>query len=357
MRIKLFWVLLAVMSVVPGLVKGQADSTKSCSYCYCGPVDLTPSGVMISHVHKRHQWMLSYRYMNMNMGSMMNGTSKVSDDQIYQNYLMSSPAMRMDMYMLMAMYGLTNRITLMGMFTYTSFSMKMSMLPGMQMPNMPGMNMSTASMDMNMKSAGVSDIKLNIMYGIINRPHHHLLAIAGVSVPLGSTEIKGNAGSMYPEQRIPYNMQMGSGTWDLLPGINYLYQKNRLAFSSQITSVIRTGYNAVGYKLGNEVTVNNWLAFQWSKSFSSSVRLEESVSGFIKGQDASLYSGYEPAANPNNYGGRRISGFIGTNFYFRKGILKNNRIGAEYGIPFYQNLNGPQMSIKSSLYGSWSVMF
>jgi hypothetical protein len=359
MRIKLFWLLLAAMSVIPGLVKGQADSMKSCiNYCCCGPTDLTPSGVMISHIHRKKQLMLSYRYMNMNMGGMLDGTSKVSDDKIFQNYLMSMHAMRMEMHMLMAMYGLSNRITLMGMLNYNVSSMKMSMLPGsMHMHSMAGMNMGSGEMDMDLKSSGIGDVKLNALYGIINEKHHHLLASMGFSIPVGSIEIKGNSNSMYPNQRIPYNMQLGSGTWDLLPGISYLYQNNKIVFSSQITSVVRTGYNAVGYKLGNEVTFNNWLAFQWSRNFSSSLRIEGSTAGSIQGQDVSLYNGNEPAADPANYGGQRISSFIGTNFYFRKGILKNNKIGAEYGLPVYQNLNGPQTSVKSSLYASWSLMF
>jgi hypothetical protein len=301
--------------------------------------------------------MVSYRYMNMNMGGMLDGTSKVSDDKIFQNYLMSSPSMRMEMHMLMAMYGLTNRITLMGMLNYNSSSMKMSMLPGsMHMHNMAGMAMGNGEMDTNMKSSGFGDVKLTVLYGIIKKPHHHLLASAGVSIPVGSIEVKGNANSMYPNQRIPYSMQLGSGTWDLLPGINYLYQNNRIAFSSQITSFIHKGYSSVGYKLGDEATFNNWFSVQWSKKFSSSVRLEGSSFAFIHGQDPSLYNGYEPATNPANYGGQRISSFVGTNFYFRNGIFKNNKIGAEYGMPFYQNLNGPQMKIKSSLYASWSIM-
>ena len=350
------WLFTICLFVLAGKVFGQVDSSKGCNQCCCS-TDPTPSGVMISHVHQKHQWMLSYRYMNMNMGNMQQGTEKISDDQVFQNYLMSSNRMRMDMHMLMVMYGVSNRLTLMGMLNYNVMSMDMSMLPGSMHMHMAGMTMGTETMDMRMNSSGFSDVKLTALYGLINKPNHHLLLSGGLSIPVGSIEVMGGASSMYAGQRVPYNMQLGSGTWDLLPGINYLYQKNKITFSSQITSVIRTGYNNVGYKLGNEFTFNNWFAFQWSRNFSSSARLEGYTSEAIQGSDATLYAGYEPAANPNNYGGQRISGYVGTNFYFRKGILNNNKIGGEFGIPFYQNLNGPQMSQKSSLYLSWTIMF
>jgi hypothetical protein len=307
---------------------------------------------MISHIHKKGQWMFSYRYMNMSMGDMQIGTDKVSDDYIFTKYLMSSDKMKMEMHMLMAMYGLTNRLTLMGMVHYNNTSMRMTMLEGTTHVHN---GMSGEEMDMNMRTSGFGDFKLHALYGVINQKRHHLLVSMGLNVPTGSISIKGDDNSMYPNQRLPYVMQMGSGSVDLLPGLNYLFQKGDISGSSQITSTIRITNNSLGYRWGNEITTNHWLAFTWLKNFSSSIRLEGTTSGRIKGEDPTLYAGYEPSANPSNYGGDKVSGFLGTNVHFRKGFLNSSRIGVEYGIPFYQNLYGPQMGIKSSLFASCSI--
>ncbi len=353
MRILIVCALLIIFSVLPRMGYSQEDSLSCCHECVC-LFDPTPSGVMISHVHKKRQWMFSYRYMNMNMGNMLIGKQKVSDEYIFTNYLMSAGNMQMDMHMLMGMYGLTNRLTLMGMLNYISSSMDMKMLSGTVHTHN---GVSSDKMDMTMKTSGLSDLKVHMLYGLVNRSRHHLLLSAGLSIPSGNVNIKGGSNSMYKDERLPYSMQLGSGTVDVLPGLNYLYQKGKITWSSQITSVIRIGNTKIGYRLGNEITTNHWLAFRWANNFSSSIRLEGSTAEYIKGMDKTLYPGNEPAANPYNYGGQRINGFVGTNFHFTKGFLNGNRIGLEYGMPFYQNLFGPQMGVNSSLYASWNISF
>jgi hypothetical protein len=60
----------------------------------------------------------------------------------------------------------------------------------------------------------------------------------------------------------------------------------------------------------------------------------------------------DPAADVNNYGGSRALIYGGLNAVVPSGVLKRLRISVEYGLPFYQNLNGVQMSLKSTLYTS-----
>lgn len=354
MRYYLVLVLLFHLSVL-SFSQTVADSSSCNNDCLC-TADVTPSGIMISHVHKKNEWMVSYKYMNMRMENILSGTNRMDHTSVFNEYLMSPASMQMDMHMIMGMYGLSDKITLMAMVNYNTAVMNMVMLPG-AMHNMDGSVMGNGTMDHQMNTSGPGDIQLHCMYGLVNDNYHQLLIGTGISIPLGSTEMKGHEKGMYQHQRLPYSMQTGSGTLDILPVLNYLYEKGAFTFSSQVAPIIRTGLNATGYRLGNEVTFNNWLACQWSSSFSSSMRLEGYSGDRIHGKDATLYSIYEPSANPANYGGQKINGFIGTNFYITKGALKNNRLGVEYGIPFYQNLNGPQMGSSSSLYALWSITF
>ncbi|WP_028978776.1 transporter [Sporocytophaga myxococcoides] len=330
---------------------GQSDSQEVCS-AHCCFDDPTPAGVMISHAHEKGEWMFSYRFMAMDMKNVLEGSHKVTSDHVFNNYLMYPDHMRMDMHMLMAMYGLSDKITLMAMLNYNYNRMTMTMHPGMQ-HNHGGT--SEESSAMKMKTSGLGDIKLSLIYNLLNKNNSQLLLSPGISIPVGRINITGNAENMYDGIRLPYVMQMGSGTWDFTPVINYFYNKTRFSFSSQVSSIIRLNTNNLGYKLGNELTLNNWIAYKWSKPFSSSARLEACSLQPIKGEDKDLPKDYEPGSNPANYGGEKAFLYLGTNYYLNTSFLTGSKIGLEFGLPVYQNLNGPQMAQRFTLFASYSI--
>lgn len=336
----------------------EADTLGCAEGCFCG-TNPTPAGVMISHVHLKGEWMLSYRYMSMEMKDAQSGRTGIGRDEIFSRYLMAPEKMRMDMHMLMMMYGMTDRLTGMAMLNYNVNSMEMAMFPAIA--HVHGGMDDTPSGHSNghtMKSSGIGDLKLYLLYGLMKRADRQLVLSAGVSLPSGNILTKGNGDDMmYPDGRYPYSMQLGSGSVDLMPGITYLVQSGKTTFSTQLSSLIRTGYNSVGYKLGNEMGLNLWFAYQWMRFLSSSMRLEGNWSGNIDGVDPSLYAFSEISSNPYNYGGRRAGLYLGSAIQPDGGILRNHKVGIEYGIPVYQNLNGVQMKSTHSLFASWTLTF
>jgi len=329
-------------------VFAQADSstiTPTCVSCVCSK-DATPAGVMISHAHSKGEWMLSYRYMGMtSKGIQQNGTN-ISNEQVYNQYLMSSDKMQMSMHMLMVMYGLTNRITLMGMVDFNRSTMNMNAPEGSAHVH-NGVAMSSG-MEHTMKASGIGDVSLTGLFSIVNSFNHHVLLSGGISIPTGSVQTKDNSGERYP-----YMMQQGSGTWDVLPGVTYMFQQNKIMASTQLYSTIRTGYNSVGYKLGNKIAINGWVAYRWFNWLSTSLRVEGNAAGRIQGTDSDLYIYSEPSANPANYGGKAIAGYAGMNFYF----LAKNKIGIEGGLPIYQKLNGIQSSVNTNINLNYTLLF
>lgn len=323
-----------------------ADSTCNMHGCCCGGDDPTPAGVMISHAHAKNEWMVSYRYMGMYMQGISEGLSPRTESDVLGSYSASPRLMQMHMHMLMAMYGVTDKLTLMGMFHYNFNYMEMTMPMGRSYHRH------------GMSSSGLGDTKLYALYALNKKENRQLLLSAGFNLPTGSIQSKGEPGSMmYPGERLPYGMQLGSGTFDFLPGISYLYQRRKLTYSVQLASVWRTGYNSVGYKAGNELSLSAWTAWQWLPFINSSFRLEAVAAGNIKGKDTSLDPLDEPSAAPVNYGGERLYAYIGTSLRSKKGFLSKNRLSIEYGLPLYQNLNGIQMTGKSNLYAAWSITF
>ena len=348
--------LIALAAISPEISFAQSCSDTTCcssSFCCCN-TDRSPAGVMISHVHEKNQWMFSYRYMNTSTDHLMEGTRSISRSKVYANYQMAPESMQMNMHMLMGMYGVNDKLTLMGMLNYSTMTMSMASDNTMQHDHSGNMSMDRY----NMTSSGLGDLKLFALYSILKSEDHQLLANIGMSVPTGSISRKGKSTDlMYSGQRLAYNMQLGTGTVDFMPGMNYLYQNGKITIGSQISGSLRTGNNFLAYHLGNEINLNNWIAYQCLNVISSSVRMEMSKSGKINGRDPSLALFTEPSANPLNYGGEKITCYVGAVFQAKKGFWKHNRLAAEYGLPVHQNLNGIQMAVQQVLYGSWSFQF
>ena len=333
----------------------QAEDASCDESCHCVN-NLTPAGIMVSHVHPKNEWMFSYRYMDMGMQGVLSGTKTMDEFDVFNLYLMNSKKMRMDMHMLMGMYGITDRFTAMVMLNYNVNSMEMSMLTAHDHDHDHG-NTGNSS-EMLMKTNGIGDSKLYLLYGLIKNTQHQLVLGAGLNLPTGSVQLLGtDSDMMYEEKRMPYMMQLGAGTWDIFPSLTYTHQQGKLAFSVQASGTIRPSYNSVGYKYGNEATVTTWFAYNWWNNFGSSIRLEATAMEHIKGNDKTIYSYNELAANPMNYGGKRINAYLGLTYGFKSGFLTNNRLGVEYGLPVYQNLNGMQMQSKQVVTASWSYLF
>lgn len=341
---KLLFCIIATIKIAMMPAQSFSDSTSCNSYkCTCDN-DPTPAGVMISHVHLKKEWMVAYRYMGMHMqGLSRSGQSENGTDGL-QDYSASPDFMQMNMHMIMAMYGITNRLTIMGMQNYNTVYMKMIMQGGTH--------------HHSMSSSGLGDTKLYALYALVKNDNTQLLLSGGLSLPMGSITRKGEVGSMmYSGERLPYSMQNGSGTYDLLPGLNLLHQHNTMYYCLQASSIIRTGTNSLGYKFGNELNLNAWYAWQWLPFISNSIRLDGNLVGCMNGRDSSLDPYSEISANTTNYGGKRISIYSGISAQAKNGCLKRSRFSLEYGIPLYQDLNGLQAKLKNSLYFTWALKF
>ena len=107
--------------------------------------------------------------------------------------------MTMDMYMPMVMYGITDRLTVMVMGNYQVNKMKMLMDMG------PMMGISE---DSPMRTAGIGDTELRGMYKI----NEYLVGSLGISLPPGASRRIRHYGHDFSR---PYDMQLGSGTYDL----------------------------------------------------------------------------------------------------------------------------------------------
>ena len=286
-----------------------------------------PIGVMGDHMHRAGEVMFSYRYMHMDMGGNRVGSNSISFEDTLAQFPVTPLRMSMDMHMFGAMYAPADAVTFMVMLPYVEKTMD-------HRTRMGG--------EFTTSTSGVGDVKLSALVRLIEIPGHQLHLNAGVSFPTGSIGERG-AIPINPDAQLPYPMQIGSGTYDLMPGITYVGSTEALSWGAQAMAVIRLDHNSRGYQLGDKFQLTGWVAVPLADWVSVSGRVAYEHTGNISGADPELNPMLVPTADPLRQGGDRIDLAFGLNFLVPDGSLKGVRLAVEAVVPVYQKLDGPQM--------------
>ena len=303
-----------------------------------------PIGVMGAHAHSRGDWMFSYRYMHMDMEGNRDGTSRLSRSDVLSDYMIAPLKMDMDMHMLGAMYGVSDNLTIMAMMPYRNIKMD---------------HVTRMGRKFTTKTRGIGDVKLSSLFTLKRWGAHELDFNLGLGLPTGSINEKDDtpAGN---NQHLPYPMQLGSGTWDLIPGLTYLGKHDALSWGAQGVAVLRLGENKNDYTLGNRFNLTGWVAKDWTKQWSTSFRADAQWWGNIDGSDKKLPAmapAMVPTADPDLRGGRRLDLLLGASFAPASGWFEGQRFAAEVGAPVYQHLDGPQLETDWIVTLGWQLVF
>lgn len=349
--------LVAGCSVMPARAGVPGSSANNAA-------DHAPIGVMGDHVHEQGEFMLSYRFMHVDMQGNRRGTGSIDPDTIVTTVpnrffgrpmqpptLRVAPAeMSMDVHVLGAMYAPADWLTLMVMGMYVEKKMD-------HVTYMGGMG-TTVRGNFRVTTEGVGDTRASGLVRLHDDGVHRLHLNAGVSVPTGSNtkthEILTPMGAR-PTVRVPYAMQLGSGTCDLLPGITYNGYSDRLYWGGQYLGTFRLGSDQ-GYSLGDKHALSAWINYQWRPFISAALRLQFDTLGNIDGMDPRI-AGPVQTADPDNYGGDTLGLHLGVNLVGQSGSLAGQRLAVELGLPLLRDLNGVQMETDWTVTVGWQYAF
>lgn len=328
--------------------------------------DLVPIGVMGAHMHNKGEWMLSYRYMHMDMEGNRDGTNRLSADEIVTtvpNRFFGNPMqtatlrvvpteMTMDMHMISGMYGVTDWFTGMVMLNYIEKEMDHITYQGGAGTNELG-RFST-------KSSGWGDTRLGGLLRLLENKGHNMHMGLSLSLPTGSTDETAQVltpMNARPILRMPYAMQLGTGTYDLHPSLSYIGYQGNWGWGAQANAEIRLeNENDEGYAWGDKYELTAWGAYRFAPWFSTSLRLSALTQDSIDGIDPNIAVPVQ-TADPDNYGGEIVNIGLGVNLNGTKGYLKGHRLGFEAMAPLYRDLNGPQMETDWTVTFAWRKSF
>ena len=129
-----------------------------------------PISIMGDHVHKKNEYMFSYRFMKMEMKNLFQGNNKISKVNTMSSpngasnssgtYMNAPDSMSMDMHMFGGMYAPSDYLTLMLMGSYNNKEMTTQRMP------MAG------GRKFNVNSSGFGDVRLTFLSKIMNLFSH-----------------------------------------------------------------------------------------------------------------------------------------------------------------------------------------
>lgn len=310
----------ALTLTLPGVTQAEQHHHQH----HAGPA--APIGVMANHVHPEGEWMLSYSFMQMQMDGNRTDTDRVSTP--LPGNMVSPLSMDMEMHMLGAMMGYSETVTLMAMVAVKSLSMD-------HIVNMSGVPFNT-------EASGLGDIKLSALMQTTDS----WITNIGLSLPTGSIDEK-DVTPMSPATpvQLPYPMQLGSGSYELIVGATYSDGELKNSWGAQATANIPLNDNDRDYRLGNLFEITGWFSYGMNEKNSASVRFKLQDWGNISGADSALNPAMVPTADAKLRAGTRLDLLAGYNYQINKETL----IGIEIGAPVYQKLDGPQLETDLSI--------
>ena len=285
-------------------------------------VDPHLASVLESHIHRREERMLSIMRTSRDKRASSEDTELVLNE-----YPMAPTDMQSESYLVSGMFAWSDRGTAMVMIPFEARSMD---------------NTAATGEITSDRVSGVGDITLMANYVVKESASHRLIIQTAASIPTGSIDERG-VSATGAGGRLPYAMQLGSGTLDVRPGLMYQFTADPWSLGLQATADVRFGKNSNSYRLGNRLDLKAWLAHEWTPFFASVLKLGFHDQDPIEGADPELDAALTPAANPRLVGGQSLDAHVVTELYTSSPRAEALRLSLDIGFPLREKHAEPHL--------------
>ena len=330
------------------------------------PDNYAPLGVMGYRAHSTGEIGFSYRTLGMAMDGLRDMTD-ISIEEALDDYMLVPIRMQTRMHSFGAMFAPHERVTLIAMMNYRNNFMDMN-VTHRYIPE----GYRHGREDHWLTTAGPGDLRLSALIPLLNTSNTDLRLNAGVSIPTGPI----NPRFIYNRRilKIPhYPMQLGSGSFELRPGLTFAATHGSWSYGVQTRAAIRLNKNSQNYKLAPTIgatlwsarSLNDWLSVSFRGAFENwgnvtTFTSEKEMESYGHNGAAAIgttQADYpSPTMDPNLQGGMRGSFAVGMNFSCPDrigGILARQRLAVEFQMPIYENLDVPQMELDWTTAADW----
>ena len=272
------------------------------------------------------KWGIGYRYTTTTFGDYKKGTRDVSIEEVMQEYPVVPNKITQEAHVLELSYAHSDASSFIAVVPYISQNTD---------------HLRRVGDPFSIRSGGVGDIRLQGVHRIKKKANYQVSLSMGMSLPTGSIDERGDT-PRGANSQLPYTMQVGSGTFDLLPGISYSASSETMNWGTQCKWTQRLGRNGRGYSLGDRYLISAWMRRACTQWLDVSLKGAFQSWDDIDGSDPDLNPTIAPVANPNIQGGTRSSIFLGGQLKLPGERFKGHTIEVEFGLPVHEDLHGPQ---------------
>jgi hypothetical protein len=294
---------------------------------------------------------VALKYFRTQMEGQGAGTDSLTLNQVLRLFDVVPSRLLTQGFSLDLLVGLTQHVTVAASGTFAQKTMD----------NLAGLDgQSSVFLLYQTETSGLQDVKVSALYNVYDGGPMRVHVHGGVSVPVGAIDVDAVTPRSDPSPaQLPYPLQLGSGTFDLLPGFTLNIQNEKASLGVQGKGTVRLGENDRGWRLGDTFEGTVWAGFHTSRWVSASLGGRYSSWGNVEGFDEGLDPNESPAHNTLTQGGWRVDLPVGVNVVVPPGRFGGHRFGVEFMVPVHQDLDGPQLRHRWSLVAGWqkSVSF
>lgn len=304
------------------------------------PDGFAPIGISTDGEKAHGAWTFSYQNMRTDGSGLLDGRGQVTSADVFADGYAASPhSTTRETHWLNALFGYNESTSLLLTLPFLNNEVTMRTPLGQAY---------------DLRSTGMGDLQITSLFRLSHGEDEALHAQLGASLPTGSRDER----SITPfsggiSEKLPYGLQLSSGTLDLIPGITYVKRHESTSLGFQAKEIVRFNENSDGYQLGNVALLSGWVSRVFSEDVSGSLRLGYCHEGRLKGQDPGIDPTHSPMHDPNSQGGDRVTVWAGVNYVDTGG----HSFGFELGGPLWQDLNGPQLEQDISYALGWHYSF
>ncbi len=300
-----------------------------------------PIGIPLSRQVATGQWALVVRASQDRYDGLRDSRDDLSTAEAFAGGYTIAPTERADSRLeIEALFGLDERWDLYALLPYSARDLDYE---------------SSLTGPADVDTHGLGDIQIGGIFRSYDVDGTRLSYLIGVSIPTGDVSEKGDYAGLI-ETKLPYDLQQGTGTFDLHPGVLWESRKGELLMGARAEGRIHMETeNDEGYFWSNSMRVDLWAGTELADDLTGTLRVRADWWGDLHSFDADLDPTQSPGEDSLRQGGTRVNLYGGVSWDLND--ERTQQLGLEVGVPVDEWLDGPQLSQELSLLLGWRASF
>jgi hypothetical protein len=204
---------------------------------------------------------------------------------------------------------------------------------------------------------GIGDIEVEAMVKAYESASVRSLVSLGVELPTGTIDAEGDNLATGGQTTLPYNMQLGTGSIAIVPGVTAQTQNEFGTVGLQVKARLRLNNNDREYRYGDEVQASFWGAYAIADQIAIGSGVRAYRFAGIDGFDPWLDPGRDPAEDVVLSAATRVSIPLSLNVVLDEGLLAGNAFSFEFDWPVYENFDSFALSTERTFRITWNRTF